>query len=103
MERSIGSTDLRVQLTDVLTAVREERKTYLIETFGRVQAALVNVDEYRQFQHFREAREDFFERLRRSADGNAMHNAGLSEADVMSIVASALEETADSGGAGAVG
>jgi len=53
MEQSIGATDLRQRLTDVLQAVRERRETYVIETFGRPQAAIINLDEYRQFQRLR--------------------------------------------------
>jgi prevent-host-death family protein len=52
MARKVGTTDLRHHLTDLLQAVREERETYVVETFGRPQAALVNLDEYEQFQRF---------------------------------------------------
>ena len=60
MERRIGTTDLRQRLTDVLQVVREERAAYVVETFGRPQAVLVSLDEYQQFQRFREEREAFF-------------------------------------------
>ena len=45
MAKRIGTTDLRQRLTDVLQAVREERATYVVETFGRPQAAIINLDE----------------------------------------------------------
>ena len=38
--------------------MREEQETYVVETFGRPQAALVNLDEYEQFQRFRRERGD---------------------------------------------
>ncbi len=46
MERSIGATDLRQRLTDVLRAVRERRETYIVETFGRPQAAVIHLGEF---------------------------------------------------------
>ncbi len=69
MEQVIGATELRHQLTDVLQAVREQRATYIVETFGRSQAALVNLDEYRQFLSYRRDREAFFDWLDRSCNG----------------------------------
>ncbi|HNU05768.1 MAG TPA: hypothetical protein PKL67_16635 [Anaerolineae bacterium] len=60
MEQVIGTTELRQQLTDVLQAVREQRATYIVETFGRSQAAIVNLDEYRQFRQYQEQREVAF-------------------------------------------
>lgn len=66
MEQRIGATDLRHRLTDVLQAVREQRETYVIETFGRPQAAIVNLDEYRLFQ--------------RLGRGPAVHDLALQEA-----------------------
>lgn len=57
MERVIGATDLRQNLTDVLQAVREQRATYIVETFGRSQAAIVNLDEYRAFRQYQEQRD----------------------------------------------
>ena len=44
MERTIGATELRQRLTDVLQAVREEQATYVITTFDRSQAALVDLE-----------------------------------------------------------
>ena len=57
MEQVIGATELRQQLTDVLQAVREQRATYIVETFGRSQAAIVNLDDYRKFRQYQEQRE----------------------------------------------
>ncbi|MEE9616232.1 MAG: type II toxin-antitoxin system prevent-host-death family antitoxin [Anaerolineae bacterium] len=94
MERSIGTTDLRQHLTDVLQAVREQRETYVIETFGRPQAAVVNLDEYRQFQRFRQERETFFEWLETTAVRNAERNVGLSDEEVLAIIEQAREEVA---------
>ena len=94
MERSIGTTDLRQRLTDVLQVVRERRETYVIETFGRPQAAIVNLDEYRQFQRFRQERETFFEWLETTAARNAERNVGLSDEEVLAIIEQAREEVA---------
>ena len=57
MEQVIGATELRQQLTDVLQAVREQRATYIVETFGRSQAAIVNLEEYRAFRQYQEQRD----------------------------------------------
>ena len=95
MEKSIGATNLRQRLTDVLQAVREQRAAYVVETFGRPQAVIVNLDEYRQFQRFREEREAFFEWLEGAAARNAERNVGLSDAEVLAIIERAREETAN--------
>ena len=95
MEKSIGATDLRQRLTDVLQAVREQRAAYVVETFGRPQAVIVNLDEYRQFQRFREEREAFFEWLEATAARNAERNVGLSDAEVLAIIERAREEAAN--------
>jgi prevent-host-death family protein len=92
MERSIGATDLRQRLTDVLHAVREHHATYIIETFGRSQAAIINLDEYQQFQRFRKEREAFFDWLETTAAHNAEHNVGLSDEEVLAIIDQAREE-----------
>ena len=94
MEQRIGATDLRQRLTDVVQAVREQRETYVVETFGRPQVAIVNLDEYRQFQRFRQEREAFFERLEDMAARNAERNAGLSDEEVLAIIERAREEVA---------
>jgi len=98
MERSIGTTDLRQHLTDVLQVVRERRETYIIETFGRPQAAIVNLDEYRQFQRFRQERETFFEWLETTTARNAERNVGLSDEEVLAIIEQAREEVASAAG-----
>lgn len=72
MEQVIGATELRQQLTDVLQAVREQRATYIVETFGRSQAAIVNLDEYRRFLQYQHDRDEVFvsgEEARRRAQG----------------------------------
>lgn len=94
MARSIGTTDLRQRLTDVLQAVREQHETYVVETFGRPQAALINMDEYEQFQRFRRDREAFFEWLEETAARNAERNAGLSDEQVLAIIEQAREQVA---------
>jgi prevent-host-death family protein len=95
MEKSIGATDLRQRLTDVLQAVREQRAAYVVETFGRPQAVIVNLDEYRQFQRFREEREAFFDWLETTAAHNAERNVGLSDAEVLAIIERAREDVAN--------
>ena len=95
MEKSIGATDLRQRLTDVLQAVREQRAAYVVETFGRPQAVIVNLDEYRQFQRFREEREAFFDWLEATAARNAERNVGLSDAEVLAIIERARKDVAN--------
>ena len=94
MERTIGTTELRQRLTDVLQTVREQRDSYVIETFDRSQAALVNLEEYRQFQRFRREREAFFEWLEGAAARNADQDRGLSDEEVLAIIEQAREEVA---------
>jgi len=94
MERSIGATDLRQRLTDVLQTVREQRAAYIVETFGRPQAAIINLDEYRQFQRFRRERETFFDWLEATAARNAERNVGLSDEEVLAIIEQARKEVA---------
>jgi PHD/YefM family antitoxin component YafN of YafNO toxin-antitoxin module len=98
MEKSIGATELRQRLTDVLQAIRERRETYVIETFGRSQAAIVNLEEYRQFQHFRQEREAFFDWLEATAAQNAARNVGLSDEEVLAIIEQARQEAAEARG-----
>jgi prevent-host-death family protein len=94
VEQSIGATDLRQRLTDVLQAVRERGETYIVETFGRPQAAIINLDEYRRIQRFRREREAFFEWLEATAARNAQRNVGLSDEEVLAIIEQAREEVA---------
>ena len=97
MERQIGATDLRQQLTDVLQTVREERATYIIETFGRPQAALVHLDEYRRFQQYRQERDAFFRELDQVAQANAAQTADLSETDILALIEQARQAVAREG------
>lgn len=94
MERTTGATELRQGLTDILEAVRERGDTYVVETFGRPQAAIVNLNEYEQFKRFREEREAFFQRLDQAAAANSERNAGLSDAEVLAIIEQARKEVA---------
>jgi prevent-host-death family protein len=94
MEQSIGATYLRQRLTDVLQAVREQQETYVIEAFGRPQAVLINLNEYREFQRFRQEREAFFERLEAVAAQNAARNVGLDDEEVLAIIEQAREQVA---------
>ncbi len=92
MEYTIGSTNLRQQLTDVLEVVREQGAAYVIETFGRPQAVLINLDDYRQFRQFEKERKSFFGWLDEAAAQNAAQNAGMSEADVLALIEQARTE-----------
>jgi len=94
LERKIGATELRQRLTDVLQAVREERATYIIATFDRSQAALVNLEEYRQFQRFQQEREAFFDWLDDTASQNAAQNLDLGDDEVLAIIEQARTEAA---------
>ena len=99
MERTIGATELRRRLTDVLHAIREERATYVIETFERSQAALVHLDEYRRPDRtFADpSREAFVDWLSSTAEQNARRNRGLDQAELMAIIAEARQEAAGEG------
>ena len=92
MEQTIGATELRQRLTDVLQAVREERATYIVATFERSQAALINLEEYRQFRTFKQEREAFFDWLDQAATLNATHNLNLSDSEVLAIIQEARAE-----------
>ena len=81
MERTIGATELRQKLTDVLQDVREQGRTYVIQTFGRPQAAIVNMEEFRLFQRFAEERREYFDWLRQNKAAPAL-------AEVMARIAS---------------
>ncbi|WP_374688846.1 type II toxin-antitoxin system Phd/YefM family antitoxin [Promineifilum sp.] len=50
-ERQIGTTELRQRLTDVLQAIKEEKVAYVVETFGRPQAVLIDLEEYRRLEN----------------------------------------------------
>ena len=92
MEQTIGATELRQHLTDVLQAVREEQATYIVATFERSQAALINLEEYRQFRAFKQEREAFFDWLDQAAARNATHNLNLSDSEVLAIIQEARTE-----------
>lgn len=92
MERKIGATELRQRLTDVLQAVREEQAIYIIATFERSQAALINLEEYRQFQQFKQEREAFFDWLDDTAARNEAQNLDLSDDEVLAIIEQARTE-----------
>lgn len=94
MERTIGATDLRQRLTDVLQAVKEQREAYVIETFGRPQAVIVSLDEYALLQRFRQERAEFFQWLDETAAQNAVRNAALSEEEVLAIIEQARSDVA---------
>ena len=94
MEHTIGTTELRQKLTDVLQDVREGGETYVIETFGRPQAAIVNLEEFRLFRRFLEERDRFFDWLEGTAARNAERNAGLSEEEVLALIEQARQEVA---------
>ena len=94
MERKIGTTELRQRLTDVLQAIREEKASYIVETFERSQAALINLDEYRQFQRYRQEREAFFDWLETTSAQSAERNQGLAEEEVFAIIEQARQEAA---------
>jgi predicted CopG family antitoxin len=66
----------------------------VIETFGRPQAILINVDEYRQYQRFRQEREAFFDWLEETAARDAERNVGLSDEDVLAIIEQTREDVA---------
>ena len=91
MTRRVGTTDLRQRLTDLLQAVRDEHEAYVVETFGRPQAALVNLDEYEQFQRFQQEKEAFFDWLGDAAARNAEQNAQRSGGQVLDSIEQARE------------
>lgn len=97
MRRTIGATDLRQRLTDVLQQVRESREAFIIETFGRPQAAIISLEEYEQMQRFRQSREEFFDWLETTAARNAAQNVGLSEEEILAIIEQARADVAAAG------
>lgn len=94
MEQRIGATELRQRLTDVLQAVREEQATTVVATFDRSQAELVNLEEFRQFQQFKQEREAFFDWLDDTAAQNAAQNLELGDDEVPAIIEQARTEVA---------
>jgi prevent-host-death family protein len=94
MARTIGSTELRQKLTDVLQDVRESGETYVVQTFGRPQAAIVNLEEFHRFRQFVNERQQFFDWLDGAAGRNAQRNAGMSEEDILTLIDQAREQAA---------
>ena len=94
MEYQIGTTDLRQKLTDVIQQIKEEKNTYVVETFGRPQVAIVNLTQYRQFQRYQQERQAFFDWLEETAAANIEHTAGLNDEEVLAIIEQAREEVA---------
>lgn len=93
MEQVIGATELRQQLTDVLQAVREQRATYIVETFGRSQAAIVNLEDYRDFLSYRRDRgTDRDQPDQLASEPGAGHRPELSEDEIMAIIEQARHE-----------
>jgi prevent-host-death family protein len=92
MEYQIGTTDLRQKLTDVLESVREEGATYVIETFGRPQAAIVSMEQYQRVQEYEKRREAFFDWLEEAARINAEYNADLTEEEILALIEQARTE-----------
>jgi len=73
---------------------KEKHASYIIETLERSQAAIVNLEEYRQFQLYREQRQAFFEWLDATAAQSAERNKGLTKAEVMQVIEQARQEVA---------
>jgi prevent-host-death family protein len=94
MERQIGATDLRQKLTDILQEIRDEKVSYVVETFGRPQAALISMEEYRRFQDYLNEREQFFHWMEETSQANAAHNRGLAEAELLKMLEQAREDAA---------
>lgn len=94
MERQIGATSLRQQLTDVIHEIKEQGVTYVVETFGRPQVAIIDLEQYKAFQAHLARREAFFNWLTEVAAINAQHNAHLSEEEILAIIEQAREEVA---------
>jgi prevent-host-death family protein len=91
-ERQIGATELRQKLTDVIQAVKEEKVAYVVETFGRPQVVIVNVNEYQSLQAYQAQRKQFFDDLAATAEANAPLNAGLTEEQLLAIIDEARNE-----------
>lgn len=95
MERQIGTTDLRQKLTDVLQIIRDEHVTYVVGTFGRSQAALINLDDYRQFQNFQEQRESWFQWLEETTRLNSAREGELSEEELLGLIGHASSQVSN--------
>lgn len=95
-ERQIGATELRQKLTDVIQAVKEEKVAYVVETFGRPQVVIVDVDEYGRLQAYRARREEFFDRLAAASEENSRRNAGLTDEQLLAIIDEARDQVYES-------
>lgn len=91
-ERQIGTTELRQRLTDVLQAIKEEKVAYVVETFGRPQAVIVDLNEYERFQEYWASRESFFDKLLAAGEVNAELNKDLTEHQLLAIIDAARAE-----------
>jgi PHD/YefM family antitoxin component YafN of YafNO toxin-antitoxin module len=94
MEYQIGTTDLRQKLTDVIQQIKEKKTTYVVETFGRPQVAMIDLAQYRQFQQFQQERQAFFNWMEETAVANAEHNANLNDEEILAIIEQAREDVA---------
>jgi hypothetical protein len=94
MEYQIGTTDLRQKLTDVIQKIKEKKTTYIVETFGRPQVAMIDLAQYRQFQRFQQERQAFFDWLEETAVANVEQNANLSDEEILAIIEQAREDVA---------
>lgn len=91
-ERQIGTTELRQRLTDVLQAIKEEKVAYVVETFGRPQAVIIDLDEYERLQEYWAAHESFFAKLLAVGEANAELNKDLTEQQLLAIIDAARAE-----------
>jgi len=66
--------------------------TYVVETFGRPQIAIVDLNQYRHFQLYQERRVAMFQELMDAAAINSQHNSNLSEADILALIEQVREE-----------
>ena len=92
MEKQIGATYLRQKLTDVIQEIKEEKATYVVETFGRPQVAIVDLEQYQNFLRYQQERKEFFSELREIAAENAERNADLTETEVLALIEQARQE-----------
>lgn len=79
-ERQIGATELRQKLTDVIQAVKEEGVAYVVETFGRPQAVLIDLDEYQRLRRAQAANPETSE-LAQAAFGMWRGRSGAGDGD----------------------
>jgi hypothetical protein len=92
MEKQIGATYLRQKLTDIIQEIKEEKATYIVETFGRPQVAIVDLDQYQSFLRYQRERAEFFDWLEKTAAINAEHNKDLGEEEILALIEQARKE-----------